>query len=243
MSSQPNLTKPKVTVQGVRNTKTSLSTLTSELAPGSSNASNLTPFEKGSSGTTTGGTKRLTPPGSIGKGSRPTAPGNTKLPTPSSNVVGRGSAQLKDGKTPKAREELMRKLSLRRLRIEEQIASTDSIPDNSDAISIAPPVTEEEGVWSEHHQSHLSSVSSHSEVVVAYHSKKQKEGGMGTNTPGPSTTQGENTGSYVVDGPSVILRKRGEEGEEGEAGGEGSKENPLAKYGILEDVDGGSYII
>ena len=109
------------------------------------------------------------------------------------------------------REELMRKLSIRRQKLEQQIQVTvnkaDSPPSQSTITAAAAERTSE--------YSHDSSSSTQSELVLAYRRTDES----------PSSSTGN------VDG-SVVLRKPDNE-----------KEGNLAKYGIIEDVNGGSFVI
>ena len=109
------------------------------------------------------------------------------------------------------REELMRKLSIRRQKLEQQIQVTVNKADSPTSQSTITPAAAER--TSEH--SHDSSSSTQSELVLAYRRTDES----------PSSSTGN------VDG-SVVLRKPDSE-----------KEGNLAKYGIIEDVNGGSFVI
>ena len=166
----------------------------------------------------------------------------TAFQTPTST---RGGSQATDGTEPsKARDELMKKLSLRRMRIEEQLATYDHVttPSNQNSstgiVVTKPEAIKESPSSTSDRTSGISTSSSHSEVVVSYYTKKLEGGGSNTTSQGSSN--GLTSGSYVVDGPSVIMRRQ-----QGEGGGgkEGENDDTLAKYGIIEDVGGGSYVI
>ena len=158
------------------------------------------------------------------------------------------SASSSAENSPSGRDELMKKLSMRRLKIEEQIAvktggsdlssvrtSETSDPFPSDFNSLSED--------SEERASVLSSSSANSEVVVAYHTK----GGGGTtggsrhasshaSSANGLMKSGSGSGHYKTpEGSDVSVTLRREPGEE-----EGGS---LAKYGIIEDVAGGSFII
>ena len=109
------------------------------------------------------------------------------------------------------REELMRKLSIRRQKLEQQIQVTMNKADSPTSQSTITAAAAER--TSEH--SHDSSSSTQSELVLAYRRTDES----------PSSSTGN------VDG-SVVLRKPDSE-----------KEGNLAKYGIIEDVNGGSFVI
>lgn len=109
------------------------------------------------------------------------------------------------------REELMRKLSIRRQKLEQQIQVTINKADLPTSQSTITAAAAER--TSEH--SHDSSSSTQSELVLAYRRTDES----------PSSSTGN------VD-ESVVLRKPDSE-----------KEGNLAKYGIIEDVNGGSFVI
>ena len=181
-----------------------------------------------------------------------------------------GVAREEEG-TPKGREELMKKLSLRRLRIEEQLSNSSSrsrgitsppttaaTPTTSAATPTAsqppPPPAEAGGVAkseatptnlesvSEERNSGISTSSSLSEVIVAYHAKKSEMGGSsGTYTSADSSMSSSNGAAMGgasgcgLSAAEVVLRRTGGKDE-------ASGEN-LSKFGIVEDVSGGSYVI
>ena len=122
--------------------------------------------------------------------------------------------------TPTGREELMRKLSLRRLQIEQQLGftspnSSGNAKDNSTGGSSI--LTEASS------STRTSTSSSQSEVVVAY---KKIEDAL----------------SLSSNGGVVPLRKQQQQQQQqGEGGEEGGGD--LSKYGILEDKEGGSFLI
>lgn len=129
-----------------------------------------------------------------------------------------------DDTSPMGRSELMRKLSQRRMRIEEQIAGTarttsPSISDNSSNHGNTLESVSERN-------SGQSSSSSLSEVVVAYHAKKADDSGE----VGRSRSVTSPNGAPAGGGRSQAI----EELEES---------STLAKFGIIEDVSGGSYVI
>lgn len=137
-----------------------------------------------------------------------------------------------DDTSPKGRSELMRKLSLRRMRIEEQIAGTarTASPSNSD-ISSNPGSTLES--LSERN-SGLSTSST--EVVVAYHSKKLNGDGGGEAVVVKSRSVTSPNGAPAGGGARQVIDEELEEvgGREG---------GTLAKFGIIEDISGGSYVV
>lgn len=150
-----------------------------------------------------------------------------------------GGYRNEDDASPKGREELMRKLSLRRMRIEEQIAARTASPTSSDnsnpgSSSVLESVSER--------SSGLSASGSLTEVVVAYHSKKLDGGGElvggshAATVTSPDGAAGGRSGSlgrsHVIDEEAL---------QEGSVARE--KEETLAKFGIIEDLSGGTYVI
>lgn len=186
---------------------------------------------------------------STGKITPPPKPSRVNLGKISSSVssASRGN-RLEEDTAPKDREELMRKLSLRRLRIEEQLASTRITSPTTNPTLLGGGTKSSEAIAesASERNSGLSSSSSLSEVVVAYHARKVEGGAGGIGGPGTtsSTTSlgsSETSGSggcVVTDGPGMIRREVEQEDDSVKKGDEN-----LVKYGIIEDVGGGSYII
>lgn len=196
---------------------------------------------------TTSGKRRppLKPPrgNSISRGKMSSVSKKTSVGEAGNGGRGEGGEEM----TPKGREELMRKLSLRRMRIDEQISSgcNSSMPSNQDDSGVAAssltelmPETILEGSYERN--STVSSCSTHSEVVVAYHSKTMAAA-RGREYPTSIVSTGSSVSSngvatYSADGPDVTIAQRRErEGEEGE-------DKTLATQGIIEDPDGGSSV-
>ena len=155
-------------------------------------------------------------------------------------TTGPGGIRIEDDPgAPKGREELMRKLSLRRLRIEEQLAATNRLASptttNSD-LTLKPESPASADNSMSERNSGLSTSSSLSEVVVSYHSRKGDREGVGSTS---GSSNGLSSGGYGVG--EALIRNTVEE-EDGEGVGERRDDN-LAKYGIIEDVSGGSYLI
>lgn len=115
--------------------------------------------------------------------------------------------------------ELMRKLSLRRQRIEQQTALLKP----TTSVSKIAEVSSERN-------STISTSSSHSEVVVAY--RRIEESSSLTSLSSNSTGMNLQSDS----GSSLVELRKQPTSPEKEGGN-------LAKYGIIEDVDGGSYVI
>ena len=149
----------------------------------------------------------------------------------------------------KETNELMRKLSLRRMKIDEEIsvnstASKFSNPDSSGSGSMAADSLTEikpDAVMdaTSERNSGVSLSSVQSELVVAYHSKALGAGdrdGQVDMTTTRSSNASSNGGSYGVDGPDVTLTSRKDEGSEDHVGS-------LATYGIMEEfqLGRGSY--
>lgn len=130
-----------------------------------------------------------------------------------------GGNRNEDDTSPKGRDELMRKLSQRRMRIDEQIASTTS------AGRTASPASSDNSNVSERNST-LSSSSSLSEVVVAYHTKK-----VDTSSSGVGDTASSGVGHVIS------------EEDMGGDTGVNLRENSLARFGIIEDVSGETYVI
>lgn len=147
-----------------------------------------------------------------------------------------GVNQTEEDISPKGHDELMRKLSRRRMRIEEQIAGTvagrTTSPANSDNSVTLESASER--------TSSLSSSSSLSEVVVAYHSKKPDGSSVGEQA-GKSRA---NT-SPIIEVPSGSRSQvmSEEEGGAGNGGDVNTREPSLAKFGIIEEVSGRTYVI
>ena len=133
---------------------------------------------------------------------------------------------------PKGTAELLRKLTKRRIRIEEQATSSSK---SSRLLNPNPglvdPCTAALGDSYERNSGH----SAHSDVVVAYHVKAMAEGRKdpGMNTAVSMGSNGVASGNYGMDDPNVTVdQRRGEE-----------EDGTLASYGVIEDLDGGSYLI
>jgi len=167
------------------------------------------------------------------------------------NSAGKGA---EEDASSKEQEELLRKLSVRRMRIEKQLASADT----TTHVSGAKPPSDAATESSSDRTSGLSSSSSLSEVVVAYHTRRV-DGSIGisgmtaaaasaaatTVSAGSAVSSGVGGGGggafSVIDGPIVgvgVIRHEGDEAE-----GDIPERNNLAKYGIIEDESGGSYVI
>ena len=125
------------------------------------------------------------------------------------------------GQKEKGKDELMRKLSLRRQRIEQQ---TTLIKPNASVGKIAEAGSER--------NSTISTSSSHSEVVVAY----RRIEGSSSMTSLSSNSTGVTGHSDGGSSNSVLELRKQQTSPEKDGGN-------LAKYGIIEDVDGGSYVI
>ena len=142
-----------------------------------------------------------------------------KGPRPTTAASSSTSAS-RDGRAPKStgekstssggREELMRKLSLRRQKLEQQIQVTVNKADSPTSQSTVTTVAERTSEYS-----HDSSSSTQSELVLTYRRTDESPSGSTGNADG-----------------SVVLRKP-----------DSDKEGNLAKYGIIEDVNGGSFVI
>ena len=137
-----------------------------------------------------------------------------------------GGNRNEDDPSPKGRDELMRKLSQRRMRIDQQIANTPP------ADRTASPASSDNSGVSERNST-LSSSSSHSEVVVAYHTKK---------IDSSNSSIGEMT-SPVIAGGSLGVGNIINEEDVDNGTSVNMRDNSLAKFGIIEDVSGGTYVI
>ena len=118
--------------------------------------------------------------------------------------------------THKGRDELMRKLSLRRQRIEQQLGihkpGSTSSPQRPNIDNIAETPSER--------NSTISTSSSHSEVVVAYSTRRAED----------SYSSLSSNGTVHSNESGVVMRKH-------------TEDDNLSKYGIIEDTNSGSYVI
>lgn len=147
----------------------------------------------------------------LAKGPRPSAATTATSSSPSTSRDGHAPKSAGEKSTSSGgREELMRKLSIRRQKLEQQIQVTvnkaDSPPSQSAITTVAERTSE---------YSHDSSSSTQSELVLTYRRTDESPSGSTGNADG-----------------SVVLRKP-----------DSDKEGNLAKYGIIEDVNGGSFVI
>ena len=142
-------------------------------------------------------------------------------PSAATTAASSSTSTSRDGRAPKStgeksasssggREELMRKLSLRRQKLEQQIQVTVNKADSPTSQSTVTTVAERTSEYS-----HDSSSSTQSELVLTYRRTDESPSGSTGNADG-----------------SVVLRKP-----------DSDKEGNLAKYGIIEDVNGGSFVI
>ena len=134
------------------------------------------------------------------------SPLKPKLSEPTRSKVMTGSAQV-DSSTHAAREELMRKLSQRRQRIEQQLGAHKVTPCKPN-IGNVETASERNSTIS----------SSSSEVVVSYSTRAEES----SPPNGAAKSGGDTTG--------VAVRTKPEN-------------ESLAKYGIIEDTEGGSFVV
>ncbi len=168
--------------------------------------------------------------------------GSVKKNTASSSKPSGAGASVEE-KGPSGRDELMRKLSQRRMKIEEQITVKTGTGSGS-SLDSSSMRTSETGSPMLPYDTHsllsedsegkrsslISSSSNNSEVVVAYHAKN---GGKNFHSHA-SPSNGLAKDNMNASDRGVVQRRDGKASEE---------DGSLAKYGIIEDVAGGSYII
>ena len=155
-----------------------------------------------SAATTAGTNSTAVPPTLASKTSKDSrfASGSSKLPKSQSRLAG-SAMNSSSGGSGTNESELMRKLSVRRQKIDQQIAQNK--PDSTSTIACTPLC-----VVMESPSERTSTSSSQSELVVSYSSKDSPSNSLDA---------------------SALLRK--------------PEDGNLAKFGIIEDVEGGSYVI
>ena len=159
----------------------------------------------------------------------------TPPPKPPRGLLSRAGSgrtnRVEEDPSPEGREELMRKLSKRRMRIEKQLSATSA---SSSARTGSPTSTTLTSPTSSNASSGslggggegggadrisgLSTSSSLSEVVVAYHCKSP-EGGVASSSPSSSNGRGQD--HVIIEEPSAVVRRE--------------KDDSLASIGIIED--------